>query len=174
MSLRIRERIFVSCAIVVAGASLVFSTWQGWQLTQKMLQTSQVIQQISERLDYFEVSQIREKLASQKVDIFLCKWRDCAMRRGLANIRSASPRIYEVSESGRDLVNTLEPGLFQWLADRKENHPYAKVPDILSGVNLMDLYTRLYEHNKEHGTSIPLETLVGVLVTYLAPDIEMS
>ena len=159
-------RISVWFAIFIAVLSLAFTVWQGHQMSQ----TSQVIQRISERLDYFEVSQIREKLASPQAKIFMSKWRDCAARRALVYRRSVSPQVYEVTQSGRDLVNTLEPGLFQWLFDRKEDHREEKMQDILYAVNIRDLHGALYNYNINHDTSIPLESVFGILVAHLEPS----
>ena len=144
-------------------------------LHKEMVQTSEVNNRIMERIDYFEVWKISDKLTNEKANIFMCKWRDCAARRGLVDIVTAAPRVYEVSQSGRDLVNELENGLFQWLADRKENYPDDRIEDILSAVNMRDLHRKLYKYNKISGDPvIPLESVFGILVAYICPNYQIQ
>lgn len=174
MKSRSGESLSVLCAILITVASLGYSIVHGWWLNNEMVQMSEVNQRIFEHMDYFEALKIHEKLSSQRVNIFLCKWRDCANNRGFVDRSSDTPPEYEVNKSGSDLVNAIEPGLFQWLAERRDNHPKDKIKDILSAVNMRELHRALYEYNKEHDTKIHIEMLIGVLVAHLAPSAVMS
>ncbi len=161
------SRLATWCAIFIAVVSLVFSSRQGCALKSKMVEVSEVNQRISARIDDLKASKIDDKLASQQAKIFMSKWRDYAELQGFVHAGSESPRVYEVRDSGLDLVNILEPGLFLWLRERKKNHPENKIEDILTAVNEKDLYRALFEYNKKHDTSFSLESVFGILVAYL-------
>jgi hypothetical protein len=169
------ERISVWCAIFIAIISLVFTLLignrqlqQGRQLNEKMVQTTEVNEGVLRRLDYFEVWKIRDKLGSQQAKIYMSKWRACAESRNF--IYSSLEQNYEISQSGRDLVNALENGIFPWLRTRRNMHPEEEISDVLIAINMSEWYEKLREYNIANGTSFALETVFGILVAYVDPN----
>jgi len=170
------NNVMTGLALVVGITSLIFSIVAASGLLRGLKEVSDAstavkngMADVVDRLALLDADQVTDCLMGGGGVAHIARWCQFAHTKGLVTTVASSPRQYEPTQKGKDLVQALNPDLVTNLLTRVDGRPDDSIPQYLAALNLRVLNSALLDYKTEHDEcTANLQDVLAVLAAYLA------
>ena len=170
-------------ALAIGITSLIFAIVLGINHLSRLEAVSEGLRQVSDinitvgaglagvidHLVLLDADQATDCLMGEGGVAYITRWCKFAHAKGLVTTVASSPRRYEPTQKGKDLIQGLDPNLVTELLTRANDRPDDPTPQHLASLNLGVLNRTLLEYKTEHADCMAtLKDVLAVLAAYLS------